>query len=396
MSTAVSNTANCAALVLGLDSHGLAVARALSRAGVATYAVRKDPPLPGAFSRYVRKTFPVPERDFARFDDGMVDILLEVRRHLAAHAKVALIAVNDRQVATIGRMRQALLGAYAIAWANEADTVLRLQKKSELEAFSRSQGLDYPRSALCAQVEAPAECGALQFPVILKPVRPLSSFKTLLVRSRQELGAALQRQAHDLPILAQEYIPGGDKQLYFGALMLDHGRVLHGMAGRKISSHPPAQGQTTIACTVTGAEADEVLRQTQRFFEGTGLSGPVSLELKHGPDGRWWVIEPTVGRTDFWAELCIGAGFNQPLMEYQLACGLPVERPGPTRPCVWYDTERDPPAWLRLALRERTLRPLQACQRFPYGGHGDWGPLWRAVRTQAGIRARRWLGGHTR
>jgi predicted ATP-grasp superfamily ATP-dependent carboligase len=372
-----------AALVLGLDSHGLAVARALADAGEPTYAVCKDPPLPGASSNRVRRTFPVPYDEFLRFDDSVVPRLLAVRQELAQHPRVALIAINDRHVATIGRNLDALRAAFDISWADGAPTVLRLQQKSELEAFSRAQGLEYPRSALCEQPEPTAQALALRYPVILKPARPLSSFKTLLVQSAAALRQALLQQAHDLPILAQEYIAGGDNSLYFGALILDRGRVVHGMAGRKVASFPPARGQTTIAQTCTGPDAAEVLRQTERFFAGTGLSGPVSLELKHGPDGRWWVIEPTVGRTDFWAELCIGAGFNQPLLEFQLACGLPVEQPGPLRPCVWYDTERDPLAWVRLAWREGTLRPLARGQRFPYVGHGDPRPLRRALRSQA-------------
>jgi predicted ATP-grasp superfamily ATP-dependent carboligase len=372
--------------VLGLDSHGLAVARALADGGVTTYAVRKHPPLPGAATNRVRATFAVPRDEFMRFDDTIVPRLLAVRQQLAAHERVALIAINDRQVATIGRHLDALRPAFDIAWADSAATVLRLQQKSELEAFSRAQGLEYPQSALCEQPEPTAQALALRYPVILKPVRPLSSFKTLLVRDAAELGAALRQQAHDLPILAQEYIAGGDSSLYFGALMLDRGRVVHGMAGRKVASFPPARGQTTIAQTCSGPEATEVLRQTERFFAGTGLSGPVSLELKRGPDGRWWVIEPTVGRTDFWAELCIGAGFSQPLLEFQLACGLPMQPPGPLQPCVWYDTERDPLAWVRLAWREGTLRPLAAGQRFPYAGHRDLRPLTRAVAAQVSRR----------
>lgn len=195
-----------------------------------------------------------------------------------------------------------------------------------------------------------------------------------------------------MPILAQEYVPGGDDCLYFGALMLDRGRVLHGMAGRKIASHPPAQGQTTIAVTV---DAPDVLALTDQFFAGMQLSGPVSLELKRDALGRYWVIEPTVGRTDFWAQLCIGAGFNQPLMEWQLACGLPVTPVGPMRHCVWYDAERDPLAYLGLCWQERTLRPRGARQLFPYHGHGDWLPVLRALRrmgSRLSARAVRRLG----
>jgi len=375
-----------AALVLGADSHALAVTRALADADVPVYTMRKHPPLPGAYSNRPRRSFAVPIAEFERFDDGMVDQLIKVRHELREHPQVALIAINDRQVATIGRNLPKLVPHFRIAWADGAEHILRLQRKSELEAHCATQGLRYPRSVVFGAADDAELAAGFLFPMIVKPVRPLSSFKTLIARDAAELRTALEQQSHDLPILGQEYIEGGDSALYFGALMLDRGRVLHGMVGRKIASHPPARGQTTIAETV---EQSEVLALTERFFEGLGLSGPVSLELKRDPQGQFWVIEPTVGRTDFWAELCIGAGFNQPLMQMQIACGLPVVQPGPTVPCVWYDTERDPLGWLQLAWRARSLKPRAGRQVFQYWAKRDPLPFLRAV----GRRVRVWVNG---
>jgi len=363
---------NPAALVVGLDSHGLAIARALADAGVTVYSLKRNLSLPGALSNRVRRIFVVQDFSPAKLLQGLRD----AREALAEHDAVVLLANSDSQVTTIAENLPELLLLYRISWAEQASLILQLQKKSELEAVSLRQGLAYPRSVVFEHTEPPADELTLRLPVILKPVRPLSSFKTLLLQHRDELKPALQRYAHDLPILGQEYIAGGDQAIFFGALMLDRGRVVHGMAGRKIASHPPAQGQTTIAETV---HEPEVRRLTEQFFAGMGLSGPVSLELKRDPQGRFWVIEPTVGRTDFWAELCIGAGFNQPLMEYQLALGLPVAPAAPQRHCVWYDTERDPTAWLRLAWKERRLHPRGKRPRLPYAGHGDPQPLRRAV-----------------
>jgi predicted ATP-grasp superfamily ATP-dependent carboligase len=379
---------NPAALVLGLDSHGLAVARALADAGVTVYSLKRDLGLPGALTNRVRGLFLV--KDFTAAH--LVPALERVRAELSAHDAVVLLANNDRQVEAIAQHLPELLPLYHIVWADQAPLILQLQKKNELEAVSLRQGLDYPRSVLYEHADAaqgPAAAHTLRLPVILKPVRPLSSFKTLLLQRPDELGPALQQYAHDLPILGQEYVAGGDEAIYFGALMLDRGRVLHGMAGRKIASHPPARGQTTIAETV---HAPDVLRLTEQFFAGMGLSGPVSLELKRDPAGRHWVIEPTVGRTDFWVELCIGAGFNQPLMEYQLALGLPVTPPAPQRHCVWYDTERDPLAWLRLCWQERTLRPRGGRQMFTYWRGDDVRPLWSALRRLMSKQAARRLG----
>lgn len=362
-----------AALVLGLDSHGLSVVRALADAGVTVYAMERNQLCPGATSNRVKRVFPVKDFDA----EHLLPALAQARADMVLHQDVALLAINDRQVAVIARNLERVLADYLVAWAPEAETILTLQRKDTLERIALAQGLHYPRSRIFDRPVIESNAIDLQFPVILKPVQPLSSFKTLLLQDATELAPALERHARDLPILAQEYVTGGDESIFFGALLLDRGRAIYGVAGRKLASYPPARGQTTVAETV---DEPEILKLTEQFFAGMNLSGPVSLELKRDEAGRHWVIEPTVGRTDFWSELCVSAGFNQPYMEFQLACGLPIDHPVRTRKCVWYDTEREPLGWLRLAWRESTWRPRGAYQAFPYWGRGDWRPVARAAR----------------
>lgn len=362
-----------AALVLGLDSHGLAVARAIADARVPVYALCEDAQMPGDLTNRARRTF----RAASLTDDRMLPALLAARRELAGHSEVALLAINDKQVEVIARHLDELRPHYRIAWANGAKVILQLQRKDALEARCVQQGLRYPRSIIFERPAQARDAADFRFPVIIKPVKPLSSFKTLLAPDVATLEQLLNDQVHDLPILGQEYVEGDDRQIYFGALMLDRGRVIHGMAGRKIASYPPARGQTTIAETV---DAPEVLLLTEQFFAGLELTGPVSLEVKRDTTGHYWVIEPTVGRTDFWAELCIRAGFNQPLMEFELAVGLPVTAADAPRNCVWYDTERDPLAYASLCWHEKTISPCGKTQAFPYHGNRDWRPFFEATR----------------
>jgi predicted ATP-grasp superfamily ATP-dependent carboligase len=370
-----------AALVIGLDSHGLAVARALADACVDVFSLERDQRLPGAKSNRIQRIFTI-----ASFEpDVLFQRLLEVRDELADYDDVVLIANNDRQVEAIALNIDALRAIYRVSWADSTDVVLTMQRKSALQHIALQQGLNYPKSFVFETETCSGGDVGLAFPIILKPVRPLSSFKALVATSRDQLDDILTRYRLDLPILAQEYVAGGDDALFFGALLLDQGEVLFELCGRKVASHPPALGQTIIAETVREPEA---LRLTRQFFAGSGLSGPVSLELKRAPDGSWWVIEPTVGRTDFWAELCIAAGFNQPLMEFQVACGLPATYPGQTQECVWYDTERAPLAYAYECLKHWTLRPRARRQAFPYFGHGDPAPalaaLLRAITRRLG------------
>lgn len=364
----------CAAVVLGLDSHGLAAARALADGGVHVYAAEQDLDLPGARSNRVRGIFKV--KSFGPAD--LMESLRAIRAKLSHYPRVALLANNDRQVEAIGKSIDEVQGLFDVAWGHCATTVLELQRKDALQAASSRAGLNYPRSITFTEKVRARDAAAFRFPVIIKPVRPLSSFKTLLAHDVDDLQSLLDLHAKDLPILGQEYIAGDDQQIHFGVLVMDHGRVVHGVTGRKLMSHPPAQGQAIIAETTDNTE---VLELTRRFFAPTSLSGPAALELKRDPCGEWWVIEPTIGRTEFNVQLCISSGFNVPLMEYQIACGLPIAQPEPLRQSVWYDTERDPAAWLRLSWRDRTLTPHGKTAVFPYLGFKDRRPFYRAARN---------------
>lgn len=350
------------ALVVGLCSHGLSVVRALRDAGVAVYALEKDGRVPGARSNAIHQLFLCSEAEMA----NLVPTLAALRARLPRDREVVLFPTNDTHVRLMGEGVAQLLPHYRLSWAHCAADVLRLQRKNELEQAARSQGLQYPRSATLVDVAGAAVAVAgFRYPVILKPARPLSSFKTALAQSLPDLLSVLQRFQGDLPILAQEYIAGGDESLYFGALVLDHGAVVQEMVGRKIASYPPARGQTTVAESV---DEPQVLALTRQFFAGLQMSGPVSLELKKAPDGSFWVIEPTVGRTDFWLELCVAAGFNQVYQEFQLALGRPATA-GALRPATWFDGERDVLAYWQAAVRQRTLRP--------YGGKHPTFTFWR-------------------
>lgn len=363
---------NSAALVIGLCSHGLSVARGLHAAQVDVYALERNFALPGTATNAVKHVFAV--SDFS--EEALIPALLALRAQLVQYDEVVLFPTNDNHVRIIGGAFERLAGLYQLSWSNCIPQVLRLQKKNELEIVSVERGLNYPKSAVIAQVgTAQTAVAGFRYPVIIKPVQPLSSFKTILVENLDQLTAALDANRRDLPILAQEYIAGADDTLYFGALVLDRGRTVQGMVGRKLASYPAGRGQTTVAEVIS---EPAVIALAERFFQDFALTGPVSLELKKDADGQFWVIEPTVGRTDFWSELCISAGFNQPYQEYQLALGqMPAATPMRSD-LVWYDTELTVLCFWQAAWRQRTLQPYGKRAAFTFWRRGDLAPFWRA------------------
>ena len=95
------------------------------------------------------------------------------------------------------------------------------------------------------------------------------------------------------------------------------------------------------------AEA-ELSALTDRFFDTVGFAGIGSMEYKRDArDGCFYMVEPTVGRTDYQEEIATLNGVNIPLAAYLGELGLPAPpnvRVDPPR--AW----RDPLAYARARM----------------------------------------------
>lgn len=362
------------AVVVGLCSHGLATVRALASHGIEVYALDKDLSLPAAATRRARV------RPAGAFEgEGLVASLRALAREIGRPA--VLYLMNDRMVRTVARHWPELAGDYLLSWAEARETVAALLEKSTLAARCEQQGLDYPGSAVLASEEALEEATArLEPPYIVKPVSPLGPFKAARVADREQLRALVRSHGDGGPLLVQQWIDGGDQALYFCALYLEDGEIVARFDGHKLASWPPALGQTLAA---ESRRDDAVFAAAERFFAGLRLSGPVSLEVKRGQDGRLWVIEPTVGRTDFWLPLCVANGVDLPYIEYGAVTGAVPDAAPQRFGRIWMDTEKDPLCYLRVVRATGRLVPPQGLVP-SYWRLGDMGPFRRAVGRLAG------------
>jgi len=321
------------AIVVGACGHGLAVVHALVSEGVPVIVIESDHGLPGTRTNAAHIEF-VGGMDGPDF----IDELLDLRQRIRCPKKPVLLLTNDRMVKLFGLNWERLDELYFLSWSNCRESILGLIEKSGLETRCRDVGLNYPETETIDALEAVDRVTrSLGFPLILKPTRPLSSFKTVIPESREKIIETVENYSGDLPFLAQRLIPGGDESIFFTALYLSNGEVLARFDGHKLRSRP--LGHTTVAESLIH---DEVFEKTLEFFEGLRLSGPVSLELKQDAQGDLWVIEPTVGRTDFWVGLCIANGVNLPYIEYchQIGVDAPVSKQLDRK--VWFNEGRDP------------------------------------------------------
>ena len=367
----LSQAAEPSAVVVGACAHSLAVIRSLARAGINVHVVEADASLPGFRTRYGTKHL---------VDDingpALIDALIALRTRLPDTRKPVLFLSNDRMVRTVAASAARLAECYALSWADSAATVSSFTDKLSIEQRCRDVGLDYPATLVIDSANDLSHlAAAIEWPRIIKPARPLSGFKVMVAGSGAEAVAMLAPHAADFPVLLQRWVPGDDTSIHFTAFYLDRGVPIARFDGRKLRSYP--MGHTTVA---EPPHNDLVFRCASRFFAGTGVSGPASLEVKMDPSGRPWVIEPTVGRTDFWVDLCIANGIDLPMIEYRHQTGARAVPCQQADRAVWLNAERDRIAlpWYLRNLH-RASRPLRRL-RFTFLAADDRVPFWVAMR----------------
>ena len=110
-------------------------------------------------------------------------------------------------------------------------------------------------------------------------------------------------------------------------------------AGRKLVCIPPTIGGTAV-CVAAPEVASELTASTREFIARVGYRGLGSLEFKRdAATGRFLIIEPTVGRTDWQEEIATLCGVNLPLATYlaELDYAVP-STDGKYLPFAWRST----------------------------------------------------------
>src|SRR4029077_16877616 len=108
--------------------------------------------------------------------------------------------------------------------------------------------------------------------------------------------------------------------------------------GRKICQWPVEEGGTA-SCMPAPDAAGELPEMTDGFFSAVGFVGVGSMEYKRDRrDGKFYMVEPTVGRTDYQEEVATLNGVNIPLAAYRAELGLnPIAPVAAAPPRAWRD-----------------------------------------------------------
>lgn len=327
------------AVVLGLEINGLSVVRSLGRNRVRVVGVDQDLEQATALSKYLLSRIHTPQVRGPEVVDTLVELAGDGRRY-------ALFPTMDATVLQLSEER-ARLPENLLYRLPEHETVCTLMHKGSFRALCKEADLPAPGYAVAADLEAlEAALESLRFPLVMKTTikRMGPSPKAVILEDINQAVAAYREQGEGEMIL-EEWIPGTDRDVFF-CLQAYGGDMdlLASFSGRKVRQWPPLVGGTASAEPVDLPELEEM---TTRFFKSVRYRGMGSMEYKHDPrNGRYYAIEPTVGRTDFQSGIAPANGVNIPLAVFSDMVGA-AQKPGRRRGEVKW---RDPVGDTRSAL----------------------------------------------
>ena len=339
--------ARTSAVIVGAEADGLGIARSLGRAGVPVIVVDTDARRPGMHSRYAR---PFVVKDLS--GPGLIDGLLALRKSVD-HSPL-LFLTDDRQVRTVSEQRARWAGAFRIRLP-EPDCIRQLLHKMTFQRLAERHGFPVPRAIGVHSEKDFANFSEMQFPAVIKPGNKEIFFgskapRAQRVGSREDAETVCRLILQEAPdLIVQEWIEGSESDIYFCLQYRgDNGLTISSFTGRKLRCWPPQTG-STASCTVA-PEADSELRHlTKAFFDKTRFVGMCSMEFKQDRrTGKFYMIEPTVGRTDWQEEVASMNGTNIPLAAYcyELGQTQPLSEEI-RRPLTW----TYPPSYLRSLVR---------------------------------------------
>jgi predicted ATP-grasp superfamily ATP-dependent carboligase len=309
--------------VVGGNLNALGVVRSLARGRVPIHLVARADDDIAAWSRYCSAHVA------GAFDESsLLACLASVRSQLDENP--FLILTDEEAVRTIARHRRSLAAMFRFDIPDVATTDT-LENKIGFYELAQREGFALPKTVPLRNMSDIGNLREIDGPLIIKPadktaVRGTPEERTMLVPDRAD---AEERCRHLLRCganaVAQEWIEGADSDLYFCLFYADSsGDPLAIFTGQKLSSYPAGVGSTAI-CGAAPEAAPILEPIARKFARLVGMAGPGGVEFKRDRrNDRFVMIEPTVGRTDWQAEIATFSGVNIPLIGYRHATGEPA------------------------------------------------------------------------
>lgn len=310
-----SNKTYPAAVVIGCNDASLGIIRSLGRKGIRIIGLYEDP------DDYCLKTkYCTIKLERKLYGKTLVKELIGLSEKMKEPA--VLFCATDNSVLTVSKYQKELEPRFHFVLSPYE--VMRNQiSKRKFYEFALANHFAVPKTFFTnAAEEITKVAGQVTYPCIVKPeVRSPTwiekvPFKVLYAESKESfLEQARGYRIESEPLIVQEWIDGGDADVYFCLAYINRKfKPLALCTGRKLVQYPRLTGSTSIAETV---RQDELANESLRLLKAAGVVGFCSVEFKYSRKSRrYYITEPTVGRPDTQEGLAICAGLDIPYIAY--------------------------------------------------------------------------------
>jgi predicted ATP-grasp superfamily ATP-dependent carboligase len=241
---------------------------------------------------------------------------------------------DDVMLKLISKNRERLLEYYRFNMPGR-ELVEACMSKKDFAALAGEKKLPVP-SGLQSSPELDCEMieKKVGFPCALKPGTHIGWFsseavlaegnmlqKILLVNDLDECATALENmRKFTTDFIVQEYIPGGEDQIYsFHAYIPRSGMERTAYVGKKIRTYPSMGGESSYVELV---REPAIIQLGFEIVDKLAITGPVKIDFKKDINrNKFFVLEINL-RFNLWNYLGSRCGINLPYMAYMDICGL--------------------------------------------------------------------------
>ncbi len=294
------------AVVIGTEVTGFTIARALAKHNVPVLAVDSQR---RRYTGYSSAFQLVLTRDY--YGEAFVDFLVQLAQEIPCRA--TLFISKDEHVKLVGAAPQ-LKSLYTYEYPQPSAVDLLMNKDAFVE-LAGVRGWEVPGTYSCAsEADVRAAIPLLTFPVVLKPrtknlaFRAHSPQKVFRCDTPEDLVRDYRLIAQwETDAIVQEWIPGGDDEIYFSFHYLDASlNEIASFEGKKIRQWLPLCGSTALAVGVAHPRVTELSRH---ILKETGCAGFGAVEYKRDArTDRFVIMEPTVGRVNLQIGVAVANG----------------------------------------------------------------------------------------
>jgi predicted ATP-grasp superfamily ATP-dependent carboligase len=316
-------------LVLDASSRqSLATVRSLGRAGLrvalgeCSAECDASRPVLAFRSRYSAHNVVLPSfaTDITAFATAVVEFVQEHR------IRVVLPASDGAVVALMHRREQLADLGCLLALPSDAALEVANDKGRTLE-LARRLGIEHPKTTLINSVDdLPAMLADFEFPVVLKPTsswvwQSANRLQAVEVIDEAEAIAVTRTFiSAGAGVLAQSWVGGRREGV---TLFIVDGEVQAGFAHLEHRTSPALGGASVLRESV--AMPEDIYDSSVRLAVALGLEGLCEVEFRRDADGRPLLMEINA-RLAGPIEIAMHSGINFPLMVWQWAAGLGVDR----------------------------------------------------------------------